>query len=1342
MRNFGLLALALLCTAPWLSAAEKAPAQPEKIRELFVPFSQLNVLLENQPRRVLLSREEYDTLVQQAKKAPKKHAPQAAVLISADYDVSTDPQRARITGTLWVDVLEDGLHAVPLDLGGVGLLSAKLDGHDAPIGRADDGQLNLLVEGAGRHRLALDMVAPLETTAAQQVLNFRWPRSPVGRLQLTVPGDVEIKSGADVASRRVDEAARVTRFELLPRAGDATILMSLNSHLQRREQAVAARCVLVDEVTEAYERLHATVTLAVLHRAVDRFRFVVPEGFEITEIASPLMARWDVETESGRKVANVRLREQTVETVVLSIAAVKTPCRLADWQLPRIELLDVVGQVTVVGLLAQEQLKVESLAAEGLIAIDTRVLARAMPAVAVRSEQGSLPLRAVAAYYAPQSQYALTAKFIQPEAEMAVTTNLLLVVEEKGCEVRGGFALLPEREKRFGFDLSVPVGWQVTGVTGPGEKPLAMETYEGSDRSARVHVRLSEGIPPRQQYQVNFHAVGTPPGWMADWKSMPIVFPAFAVLGASRDEGAVAVACHDDMAVRPDRLDRLVPLTEPEKAKYGLANITTNLAYRYDRPGYKATLLVDRTQPRLTARTFSFLQIKPDGLTAHYELIYRVDEARTRRLALLLPAATPEALAIRGLGGVVVKESSSELLGKWRRWNVLLSEGRRDDIALAVDFQQPLPSHGKKAEKADKPSATQELQGFGLPLVRAEGVVYQSGLVAVEGSPELDVQVKTTARRADIGQLAAAEYQPGRRLLGAFGFVGAPPTVSVDVFRHPGYPLTSAIAEHAELTTRLSADGTSQTQAEFQLRTKALYLEVRLPDEAELWSVELDGEPLKPQREGGSRLVGLPAGPPGVARELQLVYAEPVARLALGGRVSLPAPKLLLRTGRESPAVEVPLVNLIWHLRVPAGYDVVQTRGTLVTQQMQGPTPALFTVAGALYVLGGGTDLFWGSMMPRECRHSENAWGYKSGDKSAASAMTSAAPSFDERIAKDEEKPDGLAVEDRSVLRKKAGELLEKATKELTEAKSTAKFESRKAGELPIAYPGRKEWTELDARRKDKFKESGLSVNPTLEKPVLAAGEDRKHRMGDSNGRDSLDLAGVRSLKIDVQADPDGDQRMVTFESLGVDPELVVTLAHRSRCNSLGWGLGPGRGSRGHRHDREPRPSEDRPGAWGCRGCGARVAMHRQRRCGPGVQHGFLRRQPAGAVLSAGLSGAMDRGSRMPGGGLVAGGAGGSSRVDLPRRLWTIPVRHRGGPAGGESAGRGARRRDHPALRSEIAEGHSRCGPAAGALRSVRRAMEPGASGQEDRDAQGPPCPSRWPALPIAPCSRATSICC
>ncbi len=131
--------------------------------------------------------------------------------------------------------------------------------------------------------------SPLETTAARQVLNFRLPRPAAARLRLTAPGDVEVKGGADVVSRTLDDAAKVTRFELLPREGDTSLLMTLNSHLQRQQRAVVARSVLVDEVTQAYEKLHATVSLGILYRAVDQFRFVVPEGFEIAEVSSPLL---------------------------------------------------------------------------------------------------------------------------------------------------------------------------------------------------------------------------------------------------------------------------------------------------------------------------------------------------------------------------------------------------------------------------------------------------------------------------------------------------------------------------------------------------------------------------------------------------------------------------------------------------------------------------------------------------------------------------------------------------------------------------------------------------------------------------------------------------------------------------------------------------------------------------------------------------------------------------------------------------------------------------------------------------------------------------------------------
>jgi len=326
--------LFVLAFAATLPAASGLPGtgragEPEPmVREIYVPFDQLDVLLDDQPERVLLSREEYEDLLAKAKVVPESRAPQAALLVSAEYVATVEPERARLTGTLAIEVLEEGLHAVALDMSGVGLRRAALDGRAAAIGHAENGPLTLFVEGKGPHQLTLEMVAPLETTAATQVLKMRLPRPPAATLKLTVPGDVEIKSGADVAGRAVDEAAGVTRFELLPSQGDATLVMTLNSRLLRRERAVVARSVLVDEVTEAYERLHATVSMRVLHQAVEGFRFALPDGFEVTKVDSPVLARWAVEQEGDARVLDVRLRELTTETVVLGLSAAKTAAPL------------------------------------------------------------------------------------------------------------------------------------------------------------------------------------------------------------------------------------------------------------------------------------------------------------------------------------------------------------------------------------------------------------------------------------------------------------------------------------------------------------------------------------------------------------------------------------------------------------------------------------------------------------------------------------------------------------------------------------------------------------------------------------------------------------------------------------------------------------------------------------------------------------------------------------------------------------------------------------------------------------------------------------------------------
>ncbi len=99
----------------------------------------------------------------------------------------------------------------------------------------------LFVSGAGRHELKLEILAPLDTAAAQRTLSFRIPTPPATRLKLTVPGNVEIKSGATIIRRDLDERPATT-FDLLPRRGQNCVVMSLNNHQLQKEKRGRRAC--------------------------------------------------------------------------------------------------------------------------------------------------------------------------------------------------------------------------------------------------------------------------------------------------------------------------------------------------------------------------------------------------------------------------------------------------------------------------------------------------------------------------------------------------------------------------------------------------------------------------------------------------------------------------------------------------------------------------------------------------------------------------------------------------------------------------------------------------------------------------------------------------------------------------------------------------------------------------------------------------------------------------------------------------------------------------------------------------------------------------------------------
>jgi len=1150
--RIALLFAALLASK--VCAADEVAVSPNDDppqREIFVPFDDLHVILSADTERVFVTREEYEALAAKAAKAarPVEHEQPAAVL-SADYTATIEENRARLVGTLAVAAPSEALAAVELDLSGVALRSATLDGKPAALGRNPAGQPVLFVSGAGRHELKLELLAPLETAAAQRTLSFQIPTPPATRIKLTVPGNVEIRSGATIIRRDVDERPATT-FDLLPRPGRNSLVLSLNNHQLRTESVVVAHGVSIDEITSAYEQLHVTETMSVLHGAAEQFRFALPDGFEVTSVSGPQVARWSIATEKAQRILDVRLREPATDAVSLEIAAIRTPVALSDWRLPKLAALDVAAQAAVVGLLLESRLKPYELLPTGLIAIDAGVLGQALSANSRGGRPGAPAAVAVAAFYAPGGDYGLKARFAPPPPELRVTANVLLTLTESKLEARGGFALLNVTDKLLQFDFSAPSGWQVTELSLDGGTILAPEIYAAADGGTRIHVKLPQAMPLGQPANVLFRAVNTPSGWLDEWRDKRVEFPVFQVSGASRDGGAIAVQSRDDMQAGAERVSRLTPLDANEKSKYGLENVTTELAFRYDEPPYGLTLAVARVQPRLTARAFSFFRVEPDLLTAHYEIAYDATEARAPRLAFALPASTPAELTIRGLDGVVVKESSSAVKGNERQWTVQLGQSRRGEIRLAVDFQQPLGERGKQSSETPQPPEKTQPAGKAedtaapppaevtLPLVRSLNVAYQTGMVAVEGSSEADVQVNTALRKVDVGLLAEADYQTGRRLLGAFGYGGDNAEVKVAIARPPGYDLPTAIVERAELLTMVSTSGRSQTAARFQLRSKSQLFEVQLPEGSTLWSAYLDGKPTQPQREAGSLLIELPATAEARRRNLQLVYETPIDKLGMAGSFDLAAPKLLLRDKRSAAGAEVPLADLLWRLSTPDGFKVVRGNGTVFSGDIAARESPLTHVASAV----------WDAVGPLQ---SAREAAYRSYGSKHASPLVDSSESMRSGATAAAEPRRNMAPH--SAPRKDGGFRY-----------------AEKSKSSPLANPGAtagpkgdNEELTTDSLLPEAQTPDVVDMPPaatTFPSPAPASPqpqpkEPADYQLGEPEVPDAKRslwaLEGVRSLPIDFQP----EQIQTTFQSLGESPRLSVTMVDRTRLGLLGWCVG------------------------------------------------------------------------------------------------------------------------------------------------------------------------------------------
>jgi hypothetical protein len=281
----------------------------------------------------------------------------------------------------------------------------------------------------------------------------------------------------------------------------------------------------------------------------------------------------------------------------------------------------------------------------------------------------------------------------------------------------------------------------------------------------------------------------------------------------------------------------------------------------------------------------------------------------------------------------------------------MVADWEMKDGELAVTFLEPVEHSARFVITGEMRLPRDGI--VDIPLLRLLNTERDDGGVAVEilGAGEIKGQKSQGLEEADatdLGEMVASRQSPA---LVAFrarsGPAGAARSLSVNVARYEGQAVLMANVEEARYQVLMSADGKELVQARYAVRNNQRnFVKVTLPAGATVWSVLLQGKPIRPgQSPDGSLLLPLEksrGGEDAPAFAVEILYLAKAPAWEEKGREKV-----------TLPALDLPISRTGLLLYYPPLFRVTAEPGTFRMQEFLNPTSAALA-PNVGYGYGGG----------------------------------------------------------------------------------------------------------------------------------------------------------------------------------------------------------------------------------------------------------------------------------------------------------------------------------------------------------------------------------------------------
>ena len=333
-----------------------------RLRLLFVPRAELAKVMEGENQRVVIDRQQVETLLKDAQRAEAQRqraavsdfrwrGPEQFVWERASYRLELSSETARLFGTVNGQAMGAEPLSLPLPWAG-GLIHRLLQNEGPPIWYTgtmgahrpiveteptDKPSWQLLLLQPGDYAFDLDMTLPVESDAVRQTVRFHWPATTRTQLQAEVPGNVELVSGAAVLQRSYNAESDTTGFELAVGGAEVELIFTLNNRQKSQERLWDARTWTNAVVTPTLDRLEVVLEPQVLQGQLDSARWEFPENVEISDVAGEGVRQWRVDSSGPSQWLEIDFHADLAEQPIRLVAfrqrlATREPF---EWSAPR-----------------------------------------------------------------------------------------------------------------------------------------------------------------------------------------------------------------------------------------------------------------------------------------------------------------------------------------------------------------------------------------------------------------------------------------------------------------------------------------------------------------------------------------------------------------------------------------------------------------------------------------------------------------------------------------------------------------------------------------------------------------------------------------------------------------------------------------------------------------------------------------------------------------------------------------------------------------------------------------------------------------------------------------------